>query len=139
MPEKDTIGRFDFARYVALFNEGDDVKLCTTFYHEDAVMLTAQREIAGRQALIDFLTWAHNGVRETLHPVAHARTGNTVLAEVDIAFSASRDWAEFPIAPIKAGQTIVAKFCAIYELEDERIKRLKTMRWPAGWHIEQQV
>lgn len=128
--------RFDYARYVALFNTGDDARLCDEFYCEDAVMLTAQREILGRQGLKDFLAWAHNGVRETLHPVAYARTGDVVLAEVDIAFSASRDWPEFPIAPIRAGETIVAKFCAVYELEGERIKVLKTMRWPAGWHVE---
>lgn len=123
---------FDFARYVALFNTGDDAGLCETFYHPDAVMLTGEREVVGRDALKAFLDWAHDGVRETLHPVAVARTGDTVLAEVDIAFTASRDWPDFPIAPIRAGETVVSKFIAVYELRDERIARLKTWRWPAG-------
>ena len=130
---------FDFDRYRALFNVGDDDALCDTFYHEDAVMLTAEREIVGREGLRAFLRWAHDGVRETLHPVAVARTGDTVLAEIDIAFTASRDWPDFPIAPITAGETVVAKFVAVYELEDERVKRLKTWRWPAGRMIEQGV
>jgi hypothetical protein len=124
--------RFDYARYVAVFNSGDDDALCAEFFHPDAVMLSAGRVVEGRDALRAFLAWAHDGVRETLAPVHVARDGDVLLAEVDITFTASRDWQDFPIAPLRAGQAVTAKFAAIYELRDERVARLKTFRWPAG-------
>ncbi len=131
--------RFDYDRYVALFNAGDDDRLVDEFWRPDCEMLTAERQVKGRDGLKAFLAWAHDGVRESLHPVAVARDGDTVLAEVDIAFTASRDRLDFVLGPLKAGERFVIKFCAIYELEGEQIRRLKTMRWPTGRGVEQVI
>jgi hypothetical protein len=131
--------RFDYARYVALFNAGEDERLVDEFWRDDCEMLTAERQVKGRDGLKAFLAWAHDGVRETLHPVAVARDGDTVLAEVDIAFTATRDHPDFALGALKAGERFVIKFFAVYELEDERIRRLKTMRWPIGRGVEQAV
>lgn len=123
---------FDYDTYVTAFNEGDDAALVARFFHEDAVMLTADREVRGRAALEEFLAWAHDGVAETLHPVAVARTGDFVVGEVDIAFSAARDRLDFPLHPMRRGDLVIIKFAASYRLRDERIAVLKTWRWSAG-------
>lgn len=123
---------FDYDHYVAVFNSGDDDRLCAEFYHPDARMLTAARDVIGRDALREFLRWAHDGVRETLAPVHVARDGDTLIAEVDISFTASADRPDFTIAPLKAGESCTAKFVAVYELDGDRVRTLKTFRWPAG-------
>jgi hypothetical protein len=127
--------RFEFSRYAEVFNSGDDDRLCEEFYHPDAVMMTETRRIEGRDALLQFLRWAHDGVRETMAPQRYARDRDTVLAEVHITWTAAKDRPDFSIQKLKAGDAITARFCAVYELQDERIRLLKTCRWPVGWGL----
>ena len=122
----------DFARYVELFNRGDDQALCDHFYADDAVMQTSDRLVEGKPALLEFLAWAHDGVRELLRPQHVVQADDCILAEIDIDFFAQRDRDDFPFQPLKRGETITAKFFVVYELRDGKVARLKTSRWPVG-------
>ena len=127
---------FDYEEYLALFNTGNDRALCETFFTEDAVMQTANRTIRGRTELLDFLTQAHDGVREILHPQVVLQDAHHLLAEINIEFHATADRPGFVFGPLRTGQSIFVKFFVVYTLRGNRICYLKTARWPVGYGIE---
>ena len=127
---------FDYEEYLALFNTGDDKALCETFFTEDAVMQTADRTIPDRAALLDFLTKAHDGVREILHPQVVLQDAHYLLAEIDIEFHATADRPGFVFGPLRKGESLLVKFFVVYTLRGNRICYLKTARWPVGYGIE---
>jgi len=127
---------FNYEEYLQLFNTGDDEGLCATYFTEDTVMQTADRTINGREALLDFLHHAHDGVREILHPQVVLQNKDHLLAELNIEFVASADRPDFVFQPMHKGDSITVKFFAAYTLRDNRICYLKTARWPVGHGIE---
>ena len=72
---------------VALFNKGNDRELCETFFAEDCDFLSGPgegQEIHGRENLIRFLEFMHEGVREIDRPQLVLHQGNTIFAEIDM-------------------------------------------------------
>jgi hypothetical protein len=72
---------------VAIFNKGDDRELCETFVTEDCDFLSGPGEgqqIHGRENLIRFLEFMHQGVREIDWPQVVLHQGNTIFAEIDM-------------------------------------------------------
>ena len=122
----------DFRAYVAAFAAGDDDGLCDRFFTEDAVMRTGERTIEGRQALREFLRWAHEGVREIPRPQVVLQDEGHLFAEIDMDFVCTRDRPDFPFQPMRQGDVITVKFIATYTLRDGRVAYLKTCRWPVG-------
>jgi hypothetical protein len=72
---------------VTLFNKGNDRDLCETFFAEDCDFLSGPgegQEIHGRENLIRFLEFMHEGVREIDRPQLVLHQGNTIFAEIDM-------------------------------------------------------
>jgi ketosteroid isomerase-like protein len=123
----------DFRAYEALFNTGDDAALLERFYADDVHFVATSREAHGREALRDFLRWAHQGVREVMRPQCVARTDRRIFAEIDMDFHATQVRADFPFGALRPGDSLTVKFLVTYDLNDDgRIRRLQSMTWPTG-------
>lgn len=127
----------DYNDYIALFNTGDDATLVERFFAEDIVFTGATRQHRGRQALLGFLAWAHDGVREVMRPQQVLRQGDVIFVEVDMDFHASKERADFPFGHLHPGDRVTVKFFVTYRLCGDRIIELKSMTWPPGWGVTQ--
>lgn len=123
---------FDYEAYIADFLSGDDEALVVRWFAEDCVMESGSGIFEGREGMRRFLAWAHDGVRECPRIVAFAQSGAELFAEIDMDFHAVKERADFPFQHLFPGDSITVKFLAHYTLNHAgRIRRLKTMKWPA--------
>jgi ketosteroid isomerase-like protein len=120
----------NYGDYVALFNTGDDDALVERYFHDDVVFTGGARDYRGKQELLDFLHWAHDGVREVIREQKVMYRGDTIFAEVDMDFHASKERPEFPFGHLHPGDLVTVKFFVTYRLRDGRIAELKAMTWP---------
>jgi len=121
----------DYNAYVALFNTGDDAALIARFFAEDCVMLSSSGARHGHEGMREFLAWAHDGVREVIRVQQAFGEGDSLFAEVDMDFHASKHRPEFPFGEMFPGDLITVKFFALYRTNAEgRITELKTAFWP---------
>jgi len=126
-------GPLNYEDYIALFNTGDDEALLDRYFADDCVMESGSGVRRGKQAMREFLAWAHDGVRECPRPQQVVQQGRTIFAEIDMDFHATNERPDFPFQHLYPGDSITVKFLARYELdEDDRIALLKTMTWPVG-------
>jgi ketosteroid isomerase-like protein len=121
----------DYADYVSCFNEGDDRALVEHYFAEDCVMIAATRMMRGRDELLAFLEWAHDGVREIARPQRVLQDEHSILAEVDMDFIATRARPDFPFGELHPGDILTVKFLVAYALRDGKVAELKSMTWPA--------
>jgi ketosteroid isomerase-like protein len=122
----------NYKEYEALFNTGDDASLVQRFFDDDVVFSGGSREMKGKQALLDFLAWAHGGVREVMRPQNVLQQGDLLFAEVDMDFHARKERPEFPFGHLHPGDLVTVKFFVTYRLRNGRIIELKSMTWPPG-------
>lgn len=121
---------FDLHAYVAAFNAGDDAAVVETFFTEDVVIDGPDRSLNGRAAWMALLQSIHTGIRETLTPLAWAQSGNVLLSEMQIDFSATEDRPDFFYGPLMQGETMRMRFFASYRLRGNLIERLALAWWP---------
>jgi len=123
--------KLDYQAYEALFNTGDDAALVKRFFAEDCAMISANGIRRGRGELLDFLNWAHDGVREVMRPQLVLSEDGVLFAEVDMDFHATKERAEFPFAHLFPGDMVTVKFFVTYTLDEKGLVReLKSMTWP---------
>ena len=122
----------DYAAYEALFNRGDDEALVAHFFAPDTRMVSANGVREGAEALLAFLAWAHDGVREVMRPQAVMSRPGLLFAEVDMDFHATKHRPDFPFGELHPGDSLTVKFFVTYRLNAEgKIAELKSMTWPA--------
>ncbi len=121
---------FDLDEYVAAFNTGDDAAVVNAYYTEDTVIEGPDRTMHGRQTWIDLLQFVHKGIHEKLTPLAVARTGNVLMSEMQVEFTATEDRPDFMHGPLLKGQSVQLRFFASYRLHNEQIARLALAWWP---------
>lgn len=131
-------GRFDYAAYVEAFNRGDDAALIEQWFDPDFTFTGGTRHYTSRAAFLDFLRWAHDGVREIIRPVTVLEDESGLFAEIDMDFIATRPRPDFPFGPLVPGDVMTVKFFVLYRLRDGRVTSLKSMTWPAGYHVSTQ-
>jgi hypothetical protein len=117
--------------YIAAFNAGDDAALARDFFTPDCIFQTGTRRMVGHGQLLEFLRWAHDGVREIIRAKLVLEREDAIFAEIDMDFHASRDRPDFPFKPLQAGETTTVKFFAVYRLRDGKVAELRTANWPA--------
>lgn len=120
---------FDYADYEKLFNTGDDAALVERYFADDVIFSGGTREYQGKAELIEFLKWAHDGVREVMRPQNVLHENNLVFAEIDMDFHATKERADFPFGHLYPGDLITVKFFVLYTLNDEKVVLLKSMTW----------
>lgn len=126
---------FDYAEYVAAFNRGEDAVLIERYFTPDFKFIGTTRSYESRAEFLDFLNWAHDGVREIIRPITVLEKGDTIFAEIDMDFVATKPRPDFPFAPLMPGDQITVKFFVLYTLVDGMVTELKSMTWPADYHV----
>lgn len=123
----------DYRAYEALFNSGDDEALVERFFAPDIRMVSANWVRDGAGELLEFLAWAHDGVREVMRPQTVLSRDGLLFAEVEMDFHATRHRPDFPFGELHPGDMLTVKFFVTYRLDGEgRIAELKSMTWPPG-------
>ena len=122
----------DFAAYEALFNSGDDRALVDRFFCDDVIFTGGTQDRRGKAALLDFLDWAHDGVREVMRPQNVLHGENLIFAEIDMDFHATETRLDFSFGPMLPGDSITVKFFVTYGLRDGKVATLRSMTWPLG-------
>lgn len=123
----------NYDAYVAAFNEGDDAALVERWFAPDCVMYSTTRISRGRDELLAFLRWAHEGVREIVRPRSVMQDGNQLFVDVDMDFICHAPRPDFPFAPLMPGDIITVRFFVTYLLDEAGlIRELCSMTWPAG-------
>jgi predicted SnoaL-like aldol condensation-catalyzing enzyme len=121
----------DYQAYEHLFNTGDDAALVARFFAPETRMISANGTREGADGLLEFLAWAHDGVREVMRPQAVLSRDGLLFAEVDMDFHATKHRPDFPFGEMRAGDLITVKFFVTYRLNsDGLIAELKSMTWP---------
>lgn len=127
----------DFEAYQTLFNTGDDAALVARFYDEDARFIGGSRELRGKPALLEFLAWAHDGVREIMRPQQVVQQGDVLFADIDMDFHASKERTDFPFGHLRPGDLVTVKFFVCYRTRAGKVLELRSMTWPAGKGVTQ--
>jgi ketosteroid isomerase-like protein len=127
----------DYNAYIALFNTGDDAALVDRYFDDDVVFTGGTREHRGKAALLAFLDWAHDGVREVMRPQNVIQQGDLLFAEIDMDFHASKERRDFPFGHLRPGDLVTVKFFVTYRLRAGRVVELKSMTWPPGKGVTQ--
>lgn len=122
----------NYAEYEAVFNSGDDRALVDRFFRDDIVFSGGAREYRGKNQLLAFLDWAHDGVREVMRPQNVLQRDDLIFADVDMDFHATKPRGEFPFGALEPGDMVTVKFFVTYRLVDDRVAELKSMTWPPG-------
>lgn len=122
----------DYKRYIQAFNSGNDAQLVQEWFTEDCIFQSGPRLLRGRGELLEFLHWAHDGVREIIRAQTVLQDEHHLFAEIDMDFRASRDRPDFPFGALKPGDVLTVKFFVLYQLRDGKVARLKASTWPAG-------
>ena len=121
----------DYQAYERLFNTGDDEALVARFFARDTRMVSANGTREGADGLLEFLKWAHDGVREVMRPQVVVSRDGLLFAEVDMDFHATKRRPDFPFGEMHPGDLVTVKFFVTYRLNVKgEIAELKSMTWP---------
>lgn len=120
----------DYGEYERVFNTGDDEALVELFYADDVLFSGGSREHRGKDSLKGFLAWAHDGVREVMRPQKVLQDEESILAEVDMDFHATKHRPDFPFGELFPGDSITVKFLVAYSMRGDKVVELKSMTWP---------
>jgi len=122
--------------YIAAFNAGDDAALVEQWFAPDCVMYGGTRVSRGREGLLAFLRWAHDGVREVVRPRLVMNQGDRLFVDVDMDFICTAPRPDFPFAPLMPGDIITVRFFVTYALNEAgQIRELCSMTWPAEQNV----
>ncbi len=120
----------DYRQYIEAFNSGNDAELVREWFTEDCVFQSGPRLLHGRAELLEFLNWAHDGIREVIRAQTVIQDEKHVFAEIDMDFHATRDRPDFVFGPLGKGQSLTVKFFVLYRLSDGKVAHLKASTWP---------
>ena len=117
-----------FRDYIDCFNR-DDFAGFSRYYTDDVVLELPQKELRGRQAIVDFYRVVKARIRETLQINAIVADEEGLAAEVDTEFLALEDWPDFIVRPVKKGDSIRIVSFVHYEIRDGRFAHIKSARF----------
>jgi len=120
----------DYQRYILDFNSGDDARLVEEWFTQDCIFQSGPRLLRGRAALLEFLHWAHDGIREIIRAQTVLQDESHLFAEIDMDFHATRDRPDFVFGALKRGESHTVKFFVLYLLRDGKVAHLKASTWP---------
>jgi sulfur carrier protein ThiS len=117
-----------FRDYIDCFNR-DDFAGFTRYYTDDVLLELPQKELRGRQAIVDFYRIVKARIRETLRISEIVADEEGLAAEVDTEFLALEDWPDFIVRPVKKGDSIRIISFVHYKIRDGRFAHIKSARF----------
>ncbi len=115
--------------YWASFNEADYAKTGATFFTENCVFEMPGHKVMGRENIVKDFIEGHKVVKSTLTPVNVVAQGNLVVAELVAQFEVLEDNPNFPVKPVKKGDTFTMRDAVFYELTGNKISYVRLYRF----------
>jgi len=125
---------FDFYKYAETFNSGDDRAMLDGFWVDDLEVWSGRggnvtKLASDKGEFLKFLVFAHDGVREIMRVQTLIQEKDSIFAEIDMDFHASKDRPDYPFGHLKPGDRITVKMFALYTLRGNRLAKLKMASW----------
>ena len=119
----------DFRSYVAAFNAGDFDGF-GRFYADNVVFeLGSAMRLEGRDAILDFYREVKAHIDEVVTPLDVIVAPTRIAMHCRTSFDCFRDWPEFAIRPVEAGERWVVETIAMYEIVDDRFTHIRGARF----------
>ena len=114
-----------FRAYLDAFN-GSDWDALRGFYAPDVRLVIGNgTELIGREAIIDFYREVKQQVSRTIEIVQCFASGNTLAAEIESEFLATRDAPDFAARPMALGDRYYLNSFVFYDFEGEHYTRIR--------------
>lgn len=128
---------FNFDDYQSAFNSGDDERALEFWDDELQVTLpVSPTQIAkvanNKEEFRQFLTAAHDGIREIMRLQTFLQKDEQIFAEFDMDFIALEDRPEFPFGPLKKDEFVTVKMFGVYTLRNDKLWVMNMAFWPAN-------
>jgi hypothetical protein len=125
---------FDFYKYIETFNAGDDKSMLDRFWVNDLEAWSgrggeARLLASGKEGFLNFLNFAHDGVRELMRVQVLLQNEANIFAEIDMDFVFSKDRPDYPFGNRRAGERITVKMFCLYFLRGDKIAKMKMASW----------
>jgi ketosteroid isomerase-like protein len=118
----------DYVAYLASFNSAAEKGELLQHYTPDA-RIEGANGLTPLDEFAEQLRDARDGVRVTAVPITVLGDEDSLMAELDITYTASRDRPDHPVLPLRAGESVTMRFFSVYELRDGKIARFSRAYW----------
>jgi ketosteroid isomerase-like protein len=118
----------DYVAYLQSFNSFGDRAELLEHYAPDA-RIEGANGVTPLEEFVDQLYDARDGVRVSAVPITVLGDDDSMFAELDITYTASRDRPDHPVVPLRAGESVTMRFFSVYELRDGKIARFSRAYW----------
>jgi ketosteroid isomerase-like protein len=120
----------DYVAYLESFNRAGDKAELIEHYTPDA-RIEGANGVTPLPEFLDQLHDARDGVRVTAVPITVLGDEDSLMAELDITYTATRDRPDHPVVPLRSGESVTMRFFSVYELRDGKIARFSRAYWRA--------
>lgn len=112
------------ASYYAAYNSEDPAAL-RAFYADDVVLVSAQGELRGADAILDTYTAITRQFQDRMTPLSIGIEGNRAVVAIRDVFTARQDIADFMGMALKQGESFEWKLRGTYTLAGSRFVHIR--------------
>jgi len=125
----------DYDSYIESLNSGRNAEFVDYWFTDDCIIDGGSAPIHGRAQFIAFLNMIRDGVREIARPQRIGYGENVIFSELDVDFVCSRDRPDFPMGPLRAGETMTLRCHVVYTIRNGRVAMMHNMFWQPGYGV----
>jgi ketosteroid isomerase-like protein len=118
----------DYVAYLESFNRFGSTAELLEHYAPDA-RIEGPKGVTPLAEFVEQLRDARDGVRVTAVPITVLGDEDSLMAELDITYTATRDRPDHPVVPLRSGESVTMRFFSVYELRGGRIARFSRAFW----------
>lgn len=109
--------------YYTAYNSEDPTAL-RAFYADDVVLVSAQGELRGADAILDTYRFLTGQFYDRMTPTRIDIDGNRAVVDIVDVFTAKRDVADFMGRALRQGEVLELKLRGTYTAENGRFQRI---------------
>lgn len=109
--------------YYRTYNSEDPAAL-RAFYHEDVVLVSAQGEMHGPDAILDSYRFLTGQFLDRMTPTHIAVDGDTAVVAITDRFTARVDVADFMGVALKKGESLELSLRGTYTIDGGKFRRI---------------
>jgi len=125
---EDVMDKSQFHDYIDSFNR-NDFEGFSKYYADDVLLELPNKQLHGRQAIVDFYRVVKARVRETLQINQLVCDADGIAAEVATEFHGLEDWPEFIAGPLRKGESIRIISFVMYRMRNGKFAHIRSARF----------
>ncbi len=114
------LNRDFFEAYYRCYNS-EDPEALKQFYADDLVLVSAQGEQHGVDAMLATYRYLIDNFEDRMTPENILIDGNTAAVEITDVFTAKKPIADFMGAAFNTGEQLILRLCAVYRVSNNKI------------------